>query len=78
MAKIIIEVKGYGKVKVKKPDLTEEAVLDAIAETVAKTCQLVIPTSKKDKRFHPVLGIGGYADGSRAILSSKRGRQEPS
>ena len=62
MSKIVIKIKGYGKIKVKRPQYLDDASLIAtVADAVAQTCTLIDPKQWKDK-FHPVLGVGGYVD----------------
>lgn len=62
MAKLTIHIDGYGEIKIKKPkEYNEETFSDATAEVVAKVMILVSPR-KQRKRFHPVLGPGGYED----------------
>ena len=62
MAKLTINIDGYGEITIKKPkEYNEETFSDAAGEVAAKVMNLVSPR-KQRKRFHPVLGLGGYAD----------------
>ena len=56
-----MNIQGYGSITV---DLSEkyendDDLIDVIAKVVADVMQLVDPQNQK-KRFHPVLGVGGY------------------
>ncbi|MCZ4066443.1 hypothetical protein O1W71_02015 [Microbacterium sp. H37-C3] len=55
---ITITVEGYGTIKVRRPRHVDEAV-DAVADAVAQTMQLVDPRTQGE-RFHPVLGRSGH------------------
>jgi hypothetical protein len=60
MAKITINIEGYGRVKIKRPkELNNETFANSIAETTTQVMNLIAPRTQS-KRFHPVLGIGGY------------------
>lgn len=55
MAKVKVTVEGYGIVKIKLPkELSKEAVMDVIAETVGKTMTLV---DEQNKGFHMAMGF---------------------
>ncbi len=58
--KLTVDVEGYGEIKVRRPkEFTEDTFDDGVAEAVAKVMNLLRP-GKQRKRFHPVLGLGGY------------------
>lgn len=57
---ITVNVEGYGKIKVKKPEqYNMETYADGIAEAVTAVMNLVAPGTQA-QRFHPAMGIGGY------------------
>jgi hypothetical protein len=62
--KVTVGVAGFGEIQVEVPSVpdeaTQEAITDAVADAVAKTVTLIEPRTQQ-QRFHPVLGIGGYA-----------------
>lgn len=56
--KVNVHIQGYGDVVVKRPrELDAESFSDIIAETVAKTMNLVAPSNKPEWIFHPVYGV---------------------
>lgn len=61
MNELTINIEGYGKVVIERPDvLSEDSFDDAVADVVVKVCQLLKPNTQS-KRFHPALGYGGYS-----------------
>jgi hypothetical protein len=53
--KVVIRIQGYGKIKVKHPKkMSRKAYSDLIAQVVAETLDLVVPTPAK---WHPVMGF---------------------
>lgn len=64
-----VEIAGYGVVKVKIPKgIDMELAGDIVQATVVETMNLLLPRSQAN-RFHPVLGMGGYAVGDQSISS---------
>lgn len=74
MAKCIVTIEGHGTIVIKHPKkINKKTLNDTIALTVAETLSLMFPKDI-EKRFHPVLGIGGYG-GSQPVPASDQSDQ---
>ena len=74
--KLTVHIQGYGEIKIKKPkEYNEETWGDGIADAVAKVMTLTHPGTQK-KRFHPVLGLGGYIEPDTNAASAGRNSED--
>lgn len=57
-----VSIEGYGSIVVEKSEIkNDDDFSDLVADVVAKVMNLVSPVTQ-EKRFHPVIGFGEYAN----------------